>query len=160
MFYISSVHTALQTFGKLPVLPHHCPFHGRSVSFLHIRIFHFRLLFPSCPHSAVRTTPAPCVTFNRSIPAGCSFFCPPLHTSPHGEGSADRTGPPKAENAHKIRQRPVFLPLPFAQGRALSCGTIFSRKRACRTVPFRLLATCTSSAPAPPLRLEAAVAPC
>lgn len=95
--------------------------------------------FPSCPHSAVRTTPAPCVTFNRSIPAGCSFFCPPLHTSPHGEGNADRTGPPKAENAHKIRQRPAFLPLPFAQGRALSCGcTIFSRKRACRTAPFRL----------------------
>lgn len=74
--------------------------------------------FPSCPHSAVRTTPAPCVTFNRSIPAGCSFFCPPLHTSPHGEGSADRTGPPKAGSAHKVRQRPAFLPLPFVQGRA------------------------------------------
>lgn len=49
----------------------------------------------------------------------------------------------QARQKRKTRTRsvnaPPFLPLPFAQGRALSCGcTIFSRKRACRTVPFRL----------------------
>ncbi len=63
--YKSADHIVFQNFHSLQLLLRRCPFHGRSVSFLHIRIFHFRLLFPSCIlsviflHAFVTVIPAP-----------------------------------------------------------------------------------------------------
>ena len=125
--------------------------------------------FPSCPHSAVRTTPAPCVTFNRSIPAGCSFFCPPLHTSPHGEGqiageaagigllhtsphgegTADRTARQKREARTRSLNVPLSCPcLSYRAGPSPAVRHIFPKAR----LPDRPFPAPASGSPLPPLR--------
>ena len=105
--------------------------------------------FPSCPHSAVRTTPAPCVTFNWSIPAGCSFFCPPLHTSPHGEGTADRTARQKREARTRSLNVPLSCPcLSYRAGPSPAVRHIFPKAR----LPDRPFPAPASGSPLPPLR--------
>ena len=75
--------------------------------------------FPSCPHSAGRTTPVPCVTFSRSIP-GCSFFILSVHTSQtvreHQEAGGTTAGRDKDAQAamarccHRRADAPVAFP--------------------------------------------------
>lgn len=77
--------------------------------------------FPSCPHSAGRTTPVPCVTFSRSIPPDAPFFVRIVHTGQMVRKHQDADGTTAARDkgaqaamaycCHRRADAPVVFPL-------------------------------------------------
>lgn len=130
--------------------------------------------FPSCPHSAVRTTPAPCVTFSRSIPPDAPFLSASSHTGRQDAEAADRTGPPKTgRHAHERRQHPLCPPHRAGPAPPNAVAATAARKIPCPVplpqypcpvllfpAPAAAAARFRPARPASPFRLEAAVPPC